>query len=395
MNRPQTVITYVNVAHFVDHYAMLIFAAAVILMAPAFNLGYAEMLPYATPGFVAFGAGSLATGWLGDRWSRRHMMAIFFIGIGFSMISVGFVQTPLQLGAALFAIGVFASIYHPVGTAMIVSYAEQIGREVGINGVWGNLGVALSALITGLLAQYLGWRWAFIVPGIATIAIGVAFMRAVSHERRSGHRTEQATARVARKDMWRVFAALLIAVLASSTTFNAVTVALPKLFAERLAELTTNPALLGLITAGVYVFGALTQYNVGKLIDRHSLKQIFLVLALLPAPLLYAAAALNNVPLLLVSIGIVMGMFGLVTVNDAMVGKYTADEWRARAYSVRYFVGFTAAGVAVGMIAVLHDMGGFALTLKVFAALCAFIIVAALLFPADRQQDQLAPQPAE
>ncbi len=162
MNRPQTVITYVNLAHFIDHYAMLIFAAAVILMAPAFGLGYAEMLPYATPGFIAFGAGSLLSGWLGDRWSRRHMMAIYFIGIGFSMISVGFVQTPLQLGVALFAIGVFASIYHPVGTAMIVSYAEQIGREVGINGVWGNLGVALSALITGVLAQYLGWRWAFI-----------------------------------------------------------------------------------------------------------------------------------------------------------------------------------------------------------------------------------------
>jgi MFS family permease len=395
MNRPQTVINYVNIAHFIDHYAMLIFAAAVILMAPAFNLGYAEMLPYATPGFVAFGAGSLATGWLGDRWSRRHMMAIFFIGIGLSMISVGFVRTPLQLGAALFAIGIFASIYHPVGTAMIVSYAEQVGREVGINGVWGNLGVALSALITGLLAQYLGWRWAFIVPGLATIAIGVAFMRAVNHETRIGHKTEQATARVAKKDMWRVFAALLIAVLASSTTFNAVTVALPKLFAERLADMTTNPALLGLITAGVYVFGALTQYNVGKLIDRHSLKQIFLVMALLPAPLLYAAAVLNNIPLLVVSIGVVMGMFGLVTVNDAMVGKYTADEWRARAYSVRYFIGFTAAGVAVGLIAVLHEMGGFALTLKVFAAMCAFIIVAALVFPADRREPELAAQPAE
>src|SRR3970282_1562811 len=115
-------------AHFIDHYAMLIFAAAVILMAPAFSLGYAEMLPYATPGFVAFGAGSLATGWLGDRLRRRHMMAIYFICIGFSIITVGFVQTPLQLGAALFAIGIFASIYHPVGTAMIVSYAQQIGR---------------------------------------------------------------------------------------------------------------------------------------------------------------------------------------------------------------------------------------------------------------------------
>ncbi len=86
------------------------------------------------------------------------------------MISVGFVQTPLQLGAALLAIGLFASIYHPVGTAMIVSYAEKLGREMGLNGVWGNLGVASSALVTGVIGQYLGWRWAFIVPGIVTIA---------------------------------------------------------------------------------------------------------------------------------------------------------------------------------------------------------------------------------
>ena len=132
-------------------------------------------MPYATPGFVAFGAGSLITGWLGDRWSRRHMMVIFFVGIGLSMISVGFVQTPLQLGAALLAIGMFASIYHPVGTAMIVSYAERLGREMGINGVWGNLGVASSALVTGVIGQYLGWRSAFIIPGIVTIGIGIAF----------------------------------------------------------------------------------------------------------------------------------------------------------------------------------------------------------------------------
>ena len=103
MNSPSRVITFVNAAHFIDHYAMLIFAAAVIIMGPALGMAYSELLPYATPGFVAFGAGSLITGWLGDRWSRRHMMVIFFVGIGLSMISVGFVQTPLQLGAALLA----------------------------------------------------------------------------------------------------------------------------------------------------------------------------------------------------------------------------------------------------------------------------------------------------
>src|SRR3984893_4234703 len=101
MNSPSRVIGFVNAAHFIDHYAMLIFAAAVIIMGPALGMAYSELLPYATPGFIAFGAGSPLTGWVGDRSSRSHMMVIFFAGIGASMMTVGFVRTPLELGAAL------------------------------------------------------------------------------------------------------------------------------------------------------------------------------------------------------------------------------------------------------------------------------------------------------
>jgi MFS family permease len=383
MNSPSRVITFVNAAHFIDHYAMLIFAAAVIIMGPALGMSYSELLPYATPGFVAFGAGSLITGWLGDRWSRRHMMVIFFVGIGLSMISVGFCSTPLQLGAALLAIGLFASIYHPVGTAMIVSYADKLGAEMGINGVWGNLGVASSALATGVIGQYLGWRYAFFIPGAVTILIGIVFAQTVVHEDRKGTKQAAAQVRVAKEDMWRVIVALLMVVIAISTTFNAVTVALPKLFAERLADLTASPALLGVIAAGVYVFGAMTQYTIGKLLDHHSLKSVALPLSFVLAPMLYFAATLSNLPLILASIGIVMGAFGQVTVNDAMVGKYTNEEWRSRAYAVRYFVGFTAAGASVGLVAWLYDRGGFATMLQAFAGLCLFAIVAALILPRE------------
>jgi MFS family permease len=390
MNNPARVIRYVNAAHFIDHYAMLIFAAAVVVMGPALGMSYSELLPYATPAFVAFGAGSLVTGWLGDRWSRRHMMVIFFLGIGASMISVGLVQTPLQLGAALLAIGIFASIYHPVGTAMIVSYADKLGSEMGLNGVWGNLGVASSALVTGVVGQYLGWRWAFVIPGVVTMALGVIFMRTVVHEDRSGHKQAAAQARVAKSDMWRVLLSLLIVVIAISTTFNAITVSLPKLFAERLADLTHSPALLGLIAAGVYVFGAMTQYTVGKLIDRHSLKAVFVPLSVLLAPLLYFAATLNNLGLIVVTIGVVIGLFGQVTINDAMVGKYTAEEWRSRAYSVRYFVGFTAAGASVGLVAWLYAQGGFTTMLRAFSALCVLVVVAALILPREKPKAEAA-----
>ncbi len=357
MNSPGRVIGFVNAAHFIDHYSMLIFAAAVIVMGPALGMAYSELLPYATPGFVAFGAGSLMTGWLGDRWSRRH--------------------------TALLSIGLFASIYHPVGTAMIVSYADRLGREMGLNGVWGNLGVASSALVTGVVGQYLGWRWAFVVPGIVTVLIGLTFARTVVHEDRSGFKQAAAQARVAKSDMWRVFLALLIVVIAISTTFNAVTVALPKLFAERLADLTKSPALLGVIAACVYVFGAMTQYTIGKLIDRYSLKAVSLPLSFMLAPFLYLAATLSNLPLILASIGIVMGAFGQVTVNDAMVGKYTSEEWRSRAYAVRYFIGFTAAGVSVGLVAWLYEQGGFVTMLHAFAGLCLLVIAAAIILPTE------------
>ncbi|WP_315807013.1 MULTISPECIES: MFS transporter [unclassified Bradyrhizobium] len=383
MNHPSRVIGFVNAGHFIDHYAMLIFAAAVVIMGPALDMSYAELLPYATPGFIAFGAGSLLTGWLGDRWSRRHMMLIFYLGIGASMVAVGLVRTPVQLGTALLAIGLFASIYHPVGTAMIVSYAERLGREMGINGVWGNLGVASSALVTGVIGEYLGWRFAFIVPGVLTMLIGVTFACTVTHEDRRGARQAEAQARVAREHMWRVVVALLMVVIAISTTFNAVTVALPKLFAERLAGLTQSPALLGLIAAGVYVFGAMTQYTIGRLLDRHALKAVALPLSVVLAPLLYLAADFTDLALILVSVGIVMGAFGQVTVNDAMVGKYTSEEWRSRAYAVRYFVGFTAAGASVGLVAWLHEHGGFSTMLHAFAGLCLFAVAAALILPPE------------
>jgi len=383
MNSPKKVIGFINLAHFIDHYAMLVFAAAVIVMAPVFNMSYAQLLPYATPGFIAFGAGSLISGWLGDRWSRRNMLVIFFIGMGLALLGTALIQTPLQLGIALFAVGIVASIYHPVGMAMLTSYSEKLGRELGINGVYGNLGVASSAVITGLICEYLGWRWAFVLPGIITIGIGIIFMKTIHHEKISKKSLGMGSARVSKNVMALVVVSLILTIIASSTTFNAITVALPKLFQERLAEITQNTALLGLIASAVYVFGALAQYTIGNLLDKYPLKKIFIPLAIFLVAMLYIAAETSGFLLILISIGIVISIFGQVTVNDTMVGKYTSDEWRARAFAVRYFLGFTAAGASVGLVALLYANGGFTLMLQAFAAFCFLVVIGAFIFPTE------------
>ncbi|MBI3709508.1 MAG: MFS transporter, partial [Proteobacteria bacterium] len=154
MSSSRRVVAFINVAHVIDHMFMLIFPTAVIGMAGEFGLSYGELLALSLGGFIAFGAGSLPAGWLGDMWSRRNMMAVFFLGIGAATVLTGFAASPAMLAAGLTLIGLFAAIYHPVGTAMLVAHADKIGRTIGVNGVWGNMGVAFATLLTGALTQF-------------------------------------------------------------------------------------------------------------------------------------------------------------------------------------------------------------------------------------------------
>ena len=85
MQRNQVNFLFLNVGHFLDHLFMLVFAtAAALQLSTKWGMSYAELVPYATPGFIAFGVCAIPAGWLADKWSREGMMVVFFIGIGAS-----------------------------------------------------------------------------------------------------------------------------------------------------------------------------------------------------------------------------------------------------------------------------------------------------------------------
>ena len=94
------------------------------------------------------------------------------------MVATAFAGSPTTLAITLAATGLFAAIYHPIGTAMLVDAAgDKPGRAIGMNGVFGNLGVALAPVATALLATQAGWRAAFLLPGLACAALGLVWLR--------------------------------------------------------------------------------------------------------------------------------------------------------------------------------------------------------------------------
>jgi len=389
---------FINVAHFIDHYFLLIFPTAVLGMSADFGWSYGELLALSLGSFIAFGAGSLPAGWLGDHWSRRNMMIVFLIGIGLATILTGFSTSPIMLGVTLTILGIFTSIYHPIGNAMLAASAagDRLGRVMGLNGVFGNLGVAGAALITGAITYWLGWRYAFILPGIVAIFVGFLFWAMVPDgvgkvPKGAGRKLD-----VPRDYLIRVFAVLALVVLAGSLVYQSATVSIPKLFEERASGLAGSTLGIGLMASAIFTVGAVTQLIVGRLVDRLSLKTTFLLISAFSAPCLLAAAYATDYALLLAAAGIMVAIFGQVTINDTMLGRYTADAWRSRIYAVRYFLGFATAGGAVPLVSYLHDhAGGFESVYLVLAVMGTIVFVGALLFPADRPKPTASLAPAE
>src|SRR2546429_29619 len=278
---------FINLGHFIDHLAMLVFPTVVLALARDWDRPYSELLPLTLGGFIAFGAFALPAGWLADHWSRYRMMVVFFLGVGAALFLTGFANSPWQVGLGLTLVGVFAAIYHPVGIAMLVAAPTKLGAALGWNGLYGNLGLAAAALISGALV------------------------------------------------------------------------------------------------AVVYTLAAFAQLAMGALIDRFELRRLMIGIALVQIPLLAIAANLQGWAMLVGALAMMLAVFGQIPLNDAIVGKYCADEYRARVLAVRYVVSLGVAAVAGPLIAVLHRTeGGFRNVFLVLAALAAGMLAASLFFPA-------------
>ena len=385
MNERRLLVPFINLGHLLDHLVMLVFPTVVVALAREWERPYSELLPLALGGFIAFGAFAIPAGWLADHWSRYKMMAVFFFGIGGSLFLTGFASSPWQIGLGLTVVGMFAAIYHPVGIAMLVAAPERMGRALGWNGLWGNLGLAAAALVAGALMDLWGWRAAFFIPGLAAVAVGAAFLVLVPDPGPVKKVSKTIGLHVDRRTMTRIFSILLIATACGGVIFNSTTVAMPKVFDERLRSLIDTNFGIGALVALVYTLAAFAQLVMGALIDRFELRRLMIGIALLQIPLLALAANLEGWAMLAASLAMMLAVFGQIPLNDSIVGKFVADEYRARVLSVRYVVSLGVAAVAVPLIAVLHrTQGGFANVFLVLAALAAGMLAASLFFPSRK-----------
>lgn len=378
---------FLSVGHFFGHLFMLVFAAvAALSLSQEWGMSYAELIPYATPGFVAYGIFALPAGWLADKWNRKGMMVVFYVGIGLSSILTSLAETPLHIGIGLFTIGFFGAIYHPVGLALVIQGRENTGVPLAINGIFGNMGVGCAALLTGFLTDQAGWHSAFFLPGVASIGTGIAyagFLYAVRDSTAEGAGSSVGAKKAAdtptmdRRLLGRVFAIIFFSTAAGGLIFQSTTFALPKVFDERLTELAASATLVGWYAFIVFAIAAFGQLVVGYLVDRYSIRSVFAIVVALQAIFFGVMPGRIGWSAIVVSMAFMLVVFGQIPINDVLIGRITRSEWRSRVYAFRYIVTFSVMASAVPLIAWIHNHWGFDRLFNVLsvAAVCIFITV--------------------
>lgn len=406
MNRDSRHFLFLNVGHFLDHMFTLIFATvAALALTREWGVSYSDLLKYATPGFLAFGLFALPAGWIADKWSREGMVAVFFIGIGLAAIATAFSQTPLQVGIGLFFVGIFAAIYHPVGLAIVTQRWKNTGMRLAVNGVWGNLGVASAALVTGYFIDHGGWRSAFIIPGLVSIAIGILYAlhewRAI-WERNASDSGPTIVAPPMSVDykalLLRVSVIVFLTTAISSLIFQATTFALPKIFDERVHGMAKDltawlaagaPAggagdvatTLGALTFMVFAVASLAQLVVGAMLDRYGPRIVFLCAAAMQIVFFAVMPGLTDIWAFAAALGFMFGAFGQIPINDFMIGKMASGPARARIYGIRYVLAFSVLALSLPLIGYVYEHHGFDALFRLMAGAAAAIFLVTACLP--------------
>ncbi|MDB5862502.1 MAG: putative transport protein [Betaproteobacteria bacterium] len=380
---PRVVTVLLNVAHGIDHMFLLIFATAVGTIASEF--GYAnwgDLMPYAVGAFAMFGLGALPAGRLGDLWGRRVMMIVFFVGIGIAAMLTALAHNAWQLAAGMTLIGAFAAIYHPVGIPMLVQNVPNPGAVIGVNGLAGNLGIAVAAVVTGLLIKWIGWRAAFVVPGLFSVVCGIVFAITCPKETEApSKRKGKAKVVLTPAMLVRAFTVMTAAAVTSSMLFNFTTNGNSQLMSERFTGVLEDPAVLGLLLALIYTIASFSQLVVGNLIDRVPFKPLQLWMSVAQIPVLILAAHTQSWWLFASLLAVMIFVFGSIPFTDAMIVRYVDDRLRSRVAGMRLTVAFGISSLAVWLLGPMVKGMGFTTLLWVMAGIAAVRSAIVLLLP--------------
>ena len=320
------------------------------------SISYDQLIRLWSLGALLIGLGAIPFGWLSDRWSRSGTMTIMFIGMGLASILCGLSTSISFLFLSLSLLGLFCSIYHPVGIPWVIHSANKQGRALGINGIFGGVGIGSGAFVAGTLTELLNWQLAFILPGFISIIIGFIliyfiFINKISYKNVFINNIEQDHSR---NEMILISLIMLISMFALGLTFHNTQTALPKVFEIRIDNI--NSIQIGLMIGIIYFISGATTFIGGLLADRFNLKTIYLIGIFLQFPCYLGIAYVSGYSLVVLCILAAVFNASILPTENLLLSKFTPQKYHGVVYGIKFILAFGSGPISVFLISEIYSI---------------------------------------
>ncbi len=359
----------------------------VISIEQKWNFSYDELITLWTLGALLVGLGALPAGWLSDRWSRSSMMVIMFIGMGLSSILCGLSDEKFLLFIGLSLLGLSCSIYHPVGIAWVVNASNKKGRALGINGIFGGVGIGSGAFIAGLLIKYFDWKFAFILPGIISLIVGIILFFCIINNLISFENIRSKNLKVdnSSKNLIVIASIMLFSMFGLGLTFQIMQTSIPKVFDIRIENLSTFQ--IGTVIGVIYTLAGLMTLVGGIMADKFSLKKIYVIGIAAQGPCFFCIAYFTGLPLIIICLIVAMFNSSILPTENILLAKFTPEKHHGLIYGCKFIVAFGSAPIAVFLISKIYEQTQEFTKLFYISSILMMLVTFAVLFlPVKKQK---------
>lgn len=347
--------------HFFTHFFTLAFPAIAIPLTHAFGMPLEAVVKLSFWMYLLYGVLAIPVGLAADRWRAKPMMAAGIALMGAGLVVAGAVPSPSVMPVALAAVGVGASVYHPAGIALISHTVRLRGMALGVNGVFGSLGIAMAPLVTGLLTWAFGWQAALVTLGIVGLATAGLVQRVRVDETIRPHALREPSNG---RGVVSILVVLAVALVLGGIAYRGNMILLPaymELKTTFLAGLIdrlpipvgrgTTTLAASILASLVFFAGLFGQIVGGRLADRMELRRAYLFFHGLSFPFILAMAFTGEAALVLCAVLYGFFSFGMQPVENSLIAAITPARWRSTSFAVKFLLNFGVGSFVVQLIA--------------------------------------------
>ncbi len=354
----------------------------VLTIEKEWNISYDQLIRLWSLGALLIGLGAIPFGWLSDKWSRSGTMTIMFIGMGLASILCGLSTSVSFLFFSLSLLGLFCSIYHPVGIPWVIHAANKQGRALGVNGIFGGVGIGSGAFVAGTLTELLNWELAFILPGLISIIIGFILIYLILIDKISykNYFIKNDDQDHYRNEMILIALIMLLSMFALGLSFHNTQTALPKVFEIRIGN--TSSIQIGFMIAIIYFISGATTFVGGLLADRFNLKNIYLIGIFLQFPCYLGIAYLSGYSLVVLCILAAVFNASILPTENLLLGRFTPQKYHGMVYGIKFILAFGSGPISVFLISEIYSITlEFTYLFLINAIMMAIVSIVILFLP--------------